>query len=266
MYNSNNYSLCIGDTALVTFTSKGNFSAGNVMTVQISDTTGKNFRTIPTVGKTSPLKAALPADMFSMKAYRVRVVASDANTASGAYQNPLYVSQKAKANLQSESVIYDGIVNPKIVVLLEGGGPWQYQYGTDLSIQYRYSALSADTITLLQASPNQYYKLFSVSNSCGVGTIESPGTVRVEVITGNEPAFTQSIVIAPNPTQDFLQVKFESGSSRSIVLYNLSGTSLHQRVSRGTVESIDLRHLSSGIYILHIESKGQRASYKIIKQ
>ncbi|WAC10284.1 T9SS type A sorting domain-containing protein [Dyadobacter pollutisoli] len=263
---SGNYSLCIGDTALVTFSSKGNFSAGNVMTVQISDTTGKNFRSVPTVGKTSPLKAALPADLFSMKAYRVRVVASDANTASGAYQNPLYVSQKAKAKFASESVIYDGIVNPKIVVLLEGGGPWQYQYGTDLSIQYRYSALSSDTITLLQASPNQYYKLFSVSNSCGVGTIESPGTVRVEVITANEPAFTRSIVIAPNPTQDFLQVKFESGSSRNIVLYNLSGTNLHQRVSRGTVENIDLRHLSSGIYILHIESKGQRASYKIIKQ
>jgi hypothetical protein len=264
--NSNNYSLCIGDTALITFTSKGSFSAGNIMTVQISDTTGKNFRSVATVGKTSPLKAALPADMFSMKAYRVRVVASDANTASGAYQNPLYVSQKAKAKFAAESVIYDGITNPKIVVLLEGGGPWQYQYGTDLSIQYRYSTLSADTITLLQASPNQYYKLFSVSNSCGVGTIESPGTVRVEVITANEPAFTRSIVIAPNPTQDFLTVKFETGSSRNIVLYNLSGTSLHQRVSRGTVESIDLRHLSSGIYILHIESKGQRASYKIIKQ
>lgn len=257
---------CIGDTVSVYFNQKGNFSSGNKMTVQLSDTTGKNFKAIVTFGNSSPLKAVFPTDLFSGRKYRIRVLASDAGTASGAYEYPIVPSQKAKARFASETVLYDGVTNPKIVVLLEGGSPWSYQYGTDLSgMFYRNSSNASDTITLFQASPSQYYKLFRVSNLCGVGTIDNPATVRVEVITG-EPVITAKIIIAPNPAQDNLMIQFDSALPRNINLYNMQGISLRNWPTRKQEENVDIRNLPPGIYILKIESQGQQATYKVIKQ
>lgn len=257
---------CNGDTVSVYYNEKGSFSAGNKMTVQLSDTTGKNFKSIVTIGNSSPVKAVLPIDLFSGKKYRIRVVASDAGTTSGAYEYPIIPSQKAKARFASETVLYDGVNNPKIVVLLEGGSPWQYQYGSDLSgILSRNTSRSSDTITLFQASPSQYYKLFKVSNLCGTGTIDNPSTVRVEVITG-EPVVTAKIIIAPNPAQDNLTIRFDSALPRNINLYNMQGTSLRNWPTRKQEENVDIRNLSPGIYILKIESQGKQATYKIIKQ
>jgi hypothetical protein len=266
VYSNGNSGYCSGDTVQVYYNAKGTFSSGNTMTVQLSDSTGKNFKSIVTLGNSSPVRAVFPMDLFSGKKYRIRVVASDAGTASGAYEYPIMPSQKAKARFASETVLYDGVNNPKIVVLLEGGSPWQYQYGSDISgIRYRSTYNSSDTISLFQASPNQYYKLFSVSNLCGTGTIDNPSTVRVEVITG-EPSITAKIIMGPNPTQDNLMIKFDSALPRTIRLYNMQGTSLRNWPTRKLEEQIDMRDLSPGIYILQIESQGKQVTYKVIKQ
>ena len=263
----NGRSSCIGDTIFVYYDTKGSFSAQNLMTVQISDSTGKNFRPITTIGNTSPLKAVIASDLFSGKNYRVRVTATDPNTGSGAYQYPVVFSQKAKARFASESVLYDGIKNPKIVVLLEGGGPWYYYYGTDLQSIGRGPVRNAsDTITLLQASPNQYYKLFRVENSCGIGTIGTPATVRVEVITAEPAAFSSRITVAPNPTQDFLRLKFETALPRSFTLFNIQGIPVQKGKTQSNEEEVDIRMITSGIYILQIESQGRKDSFKVIKQ
>ena len=86
---------CIGEAILVNYTTKGTFSATNTMTVQLSDTTGRNFKSIVTSGNSSPLKAAVPADLFPGKKYRIRVVASDPGTGSGAYEYPLSPGTRA---------------------------------------------------------------------------------------------------------------------------------------------------------------------------
>ena len=257
---------CLGDTVMLYFDTKGTFSGSNKMTVQISDTTGKNFRSTTTIGNNSPLKAVIPTDLFSGKNYRIKIIATDANTGSGAYQNPVVFSQKPKARFASESVLYDGVTNPKIVVLLEGGNYWSYRYGTDLSVQNRSTSNSSDTITLFQASPNQYYKLFQVQNNCGLGTIGTPGTVRVEVITGEPAPLTSQITVGPNPTQDFLLIKFENASPRTITLFDKRGIPAQTRISRRQEENIDIRNVSPGIYILQIENKGKKESFKVIKQ
>ncbi len=264
--NAAQWTLCTGDTVSISYLTKGSFSAGNQMTVQVSDTTGRNFRSITTIGNASPIKAVLPTDLVSTKFYRVRIIASDPNTGSGAYEYPITASQKAKARFESDFVTYEANSNPRIVVLLEGGAPWTIEYGPDGTRWSRSTSSATEKIELSQASPSQYYKLFSVRNSCGLGTIGTPSTVRVELITGLEPGTDiVNATVAPNPAQEILKVTFKEPGERNIKLYDMKGSELIQRKSRMTEENLDIRNFSTGIYILQIEAKGKRQSFKVIK-
>lgn len=258
------YALCTGDTVTISYLAKGNFSSGNQMTVQISDTTGRNFRSITTIGNTSPIRAVLPTDLVSGKFYRVRIIASDPNTGSGAYEYPITASQKAKARFESDLVTYQENSNPRIVVLLEGGAPWTFEYGPDGSRFSRYTSNPIEKLELSQASPNQYYKLFSVRNNCGVGTIGTPSTVRVELVTGVEPTVIHATV-APNPAQETLKIIFKESGEKNIKLYDNKGSELIQKKSRMAEESMDIRHFPIGIYILRIDANGKKQTFKVIK-
>lgn len=258
--------ICTGDTIAVEYRATGTFTAGNKFTVQISDTLGLTYRQIATLNNTSPLKAVLPTDLFSNRQYRIKVIASDAGTASSAYSYALTAGQKAKARFASESVIFDGKTNPVITVLLEGGAPWTYQYGTDFTSFTRHTSNATDVFELFQASPNQYYRLFRVANSCGSGTIENPSTVRVEVITATEPDPVFKVTVAPNPAQELLTLTFENTASKNLSLYDLQGRLIMQMSSRKLKEEIPISTLTPGVYMIMVESKGRKNVFKVIKQ
>ncbi len=259
---------CIGDSVLITYKSAGTFSASNVMTAQISDTTGRNFKAIVSFqASDNVIRAVLPADLFVGKSYRIRVAASDANTASGAYEYALVPSKKASARFATEYINYDGKINPKITVLLGGGGPWTYRFGTDGLVMDRHSSTPTDVFELYQASPSQYYRLFSVSNGCGNGVIESPSTLKVEIITGTEPnAPGFKVIVAPNPVQDVLTVKSEHGDEKTIRLISQNGTVWRTITTRRREDRLDVGNLPSGIYVLQVNAKGRIAAFKVIKQ
>lgn len=257
---------CTGDSILVYFNQKGNFSAGNKFTVQVSDTTGANFRSITTVGTDIPLKAYFPADLLRGSGYRLRVIASDPSTASGTFKDFITLKIKPKARFSSEIVGYQANKNPKVTVLLEGDSPWNYTYGTDVSQYQRYSAVPIDSIELYQASPSAYYKLFKVSNVCGIGTIGTPSTIRVEVVTGTEDPILSEIKVFPNPTQDIISVTFENPSKKNITVFNLKGVLIVNKVTHGLSETIDISQYSSGIYILKVETGGRIKIFKIFKE
>lgn len=260
-WNSN---FCIGDSMQVYYSTKGSFSATNVMTIQISDTTGRNFRSIPTIGNLSPLKAAIPTDLFTDKQYSIRVVASDAGSASGAYQSPKIARSKAKASFASDVVFYENQGVAKLAIKFEGSLPISYNVASDARNFPAYAYSTSDTIRITQVSPNVYYRLTNVYNNCGNGTIGNPSTVRVELITG-EPEEEAAITLAPNPTSDFVYLKFATPLVRTINLYSAQGVPLYQKSTRNDQEQVDLQQLSSGIYILTIESKGKTVTYKVIK-
>jgi hypothetical protein len=258
---------CTEDTISVEYKTSGTFSADNKLTVQISDTTGRNWRNIVTTGKGNPLKATLPPDLFPDKQYSLRIVASDGGTASGAYEYPLTAGKKARAKFATESVIYDGKTNPRVKVLLEGGSPWTYHYGTSVQDLYRQTSNPVDEIELYNASANQFYMLFQVYNSCGTGIIDNPATVRIEVITSTEPrANSLKLTVSPNPTQDFLQLAFESGEEKHIQLMNLNGRILRTFSTKQLTETMDIQMLSVGIYILNIDSHGKKGTFKVVKR
>lgn len=263
---SDNSAFCLGDAILVHYAQKGSFSAGNKMTVQFSDTTGRNFKSVTTTGNASPLKASVPADFIPGKQYRMRVVASDAGTGSGAYEFPLSPGTKSSARFASESIIQDVSGAAKLVVLLSGTGPWDYQVGSPLGIKTEYATSATDTIFLYEKPLAEYYKILQVSNRCGPGTVEKPDVVQVEVITGEPSPSVTRVTVAPNPADNRLLIKFPDAAERTIRLVNAGGVPMLFKRSSLLEDELNISQLPAGIYVLSIEGKNFKSAHKIIKR
>jgi hypothetical protein len=259
--------ICNGDTTNIYFNMKGTFTSGNVFTVHMSDENGANYKPLPTIGNKSPIQCILPQDMKLDGDYRVRVMTSDEGTASSAGRFTIRTLERARAQFKTNFVLYEEGLNPQVVVELKGSGPWWYEYGTDLNLLNRYSNVSSDTLTLLQAAPNQYYRIFSVANACGRGTVDSPSTLQVSLVTGIETENLQDMgVVAPNPTSDYVLIKHQESRLRTYTLLNLQGQVIHIQQSERQIEEIDLHDLPTGVYLLKVESDGKPVVYKVIKQ
>ncbi|WP_254411433.1 T9SS type A sorting domain-containing protein [Dyadobacter diqingensis] len=255
---------CVAEAILVNYTSKGTFSATNTMTVQLSDTTGRNFKSIVTTGTSSPLKATVPADLVPGKKYRIRVIASDPGTGSGAYEYPLSPGTRATARFSSASLLEDPSGISKLAVLLSGTGPWEYDFGSSLDITTRHSVSPIDTIYLSQKPLSEYYKIFRVSNRCGTGTIETPDIVRAQVVLGENPHAIQ-VVIGPNPAEDQVVVKFPDNALKTIIMLNSAGIEVLKKSTSLKEDFLNIRQFPAGIYLLHIEGKNTRSTFKILK-
>ncbi|WP_254411434.1 T9SS type A sorting domain-containing protein [Dyadobacter diqingensis] len=265
-YYSPAANFCIGDSIHVNFTKTGTFSAGNVMAIQLSDSTGKNFKSIPTTGISSPLRALLPPSLIPGKYYRIRITASDPGTASGAFHSPLVTWQKAGAQFASNVVEYRETTEPVIAVNFSGSGPWRYELGTDNSQQTRYSLKSVDSVYIQQAAPGQTYRLLNVYGLCGPGTVGAISTVTVSLITSEPGTILPEIKIGPNPTQDFLQIRFNTASIVNIILLDIRGTLLMEKKVRSRDENFDLRALTPGTYLLQIEGDGKKSVFRVVKR
>jgi hypothetical protein len=256
---------CLGDSIRVFYEQNGSFTPGNVLTVQLSDSTGRTFRSIPTVGKASPLRAMLPLELVAGKPYRIRVTASDPGTASGAYRSPLYTGQKAAAKFASGFAGYKEGSDPVAVVLLSGTGPWQYDIGLGNGKQTIYSTSAADSVVLWQALPGQVYNLLNVYGPCGMGEILTPSSTLVSFITAEPGAVLPRVTVAPNPAREYLKISFESARPRNVTLFNDRGISVWQGKFQRQEEGLNIVHLVPGAYLLRIEESGKERVYRFVK-
>jgi hypothetical protein len=74
--------------------------------------------------------------------------------------------------------------------------------------------------------------------------------------------------VFPNPTADFIQVKFEKGNENTTIeLFSVEGKLiLSQQTNSNTTSQIDMSTYSNGTYMLKIKNKSSKdKSYQIIK-
>jgi hypothetical protein len=118
------------------------------------------------------------------------------------------------------------------------------------------------------------FKLVSVKNSCGEGTVNatSSATITVEpLILSNEESLTSRFNLYPVPLVNKLQltVDLDVPQSCSFWLYNIAGNEL-QTKEIGKVksynESFDLAHLPAGTYIFKIKIGNQFYHRKVVKR
>lgn len=259
---------CEKDTILVYYTKSGTFSAGNQFTVQLSDNQGTLIKDLAGSGKESPLKVIIPAGFSVTEGYRIRIVATDINTASSDYQQTVWFGTKAGASFASSNVYKDKSGKARAVVLLSGTGPWRYSYGNDLGAINRYADFAPDTIPIASKEPAAYFKLLSVSNSCGTGTISEPSTIKVELILAAEEPVTDSgeISLGPNPTDGLVTLRFETNTKRKLTLYNLTGIPVWIQSNSEKEKVLNMEQYPSGIYLLKIENKERVQIFRIVKQ
>jgi hypothetical protein len=255
----------MGDSILVYYEQLGSFTPGNVLTVQLSDSTGRTFKSIPTTGNSSPLRAMLPSDLSAGKQYRIRVAASDAGTASGAYRSALLTGQKATAKFASDFAAYKEGSDPVAVVLLSGSGPWHYEIGLGNDKQTMYTASDVDSLILWQALPGQVYKLLTVYGQCGLGNVLTPSTVTVSLITAEPGDVNARVIVAPNPAKEYLQITFETARPRNVTLFDSRGISVWQGKFQRQDESLNIANFVPGVYLLRIEESGKERVYRVVK-
>lgn len=260
---------CEKDTLLVHFTQSGTFSAGNQFTVQFHDAQGKLVKSVPVTGKTTPLQVTVPSGFTPGEGYRVRIAASDANTASSDFQQVMLFGEKPSASFASDNAILDETGKAKLVVILKGtGGQWQYRYGNDLGAVTRYADISPDTISITSKEPSAYFKLLSVSNACGAGTLSEPSVIKVEVILGAEEPDSNAgqMSVGPNPTSGLFTIRFKTRVKRNLALYNASGAQIWKKTSSSDEETINIGLYPSGIYLFKTEHNGKAQIFRVLKE
>lgn len=166
--------ICAGQNLTVTFTTTGDFNPSNTFSVQLSDSSGTQFRTL-TSGNAKTLTFKVPTNTPGHAGYRLRVVASSPATTS-ALSPAFRVKPLPTALLSGTQTIQPG-QSATLSVALTGGGPWSFRLSD--------STLVAGTSTnphTLKVSPTQTtpYTLASVSNGCGAGTVQGNAVVTVK--------------------------------------------------------------------------------------
>ena len=92
-------------------------------------------------------------------------------------------------------------------------------------------------------------------NGCGVRSLDTPTDLPVE------------ITIAPNPTNDFVQVNFEEPFTGDVRLTDKLGRVLQiKTIAEAKRTELDLTALPAGLYWITTQSEAGPQSYKLIKQ
>ncbi|MRT93835.1 cadherin domain-containing protein [Ancylomarina sp. 16SWW S1-10-2] len=104
-------------------------------------------------------------------------------------------------------------------------------------------------------------------------TVEQEFNIEVEVVTGIEPSFTETMVsIYPNPVANELHIDFSNfkGENLDIALYSLTGSLMfketHQNIGEEVRINKSLQHLGAGMYLLVFDMDNVRKTYKIVKE
>jgi hypothetical protein len=256
---------CAGDEIKVEYTTTGTFSADNRFTLQISDSTGRNFRAIPTVAEPKSLTAVIPADLPRATGYRIRIAASDAGVASADFRGVIFLQLKSTAKFTSETVGYNGIDTPMAEIVLTGDMPVSTVCQAETGTFAQTSFFTTDSLPLYMPAPGREYTIKSVSNVCGPGTVLAPATVRIEVITGSEPTLP-AVVVFPNPTREFVTLNFAKSGKYNVYLYDIAGKQLASYRTSEEALHLDLRKYPAGILILNVESGKKKSTFRIIRQ
>jgi len=125
-------------------------------------------------------------------------------------------------------------------------------------------ALPQDTIALEGANAGDEYKLEYVSNVCGDGSIQSPSTVRIEVISAVENGRVP-VTVFPNPASDAIMITNTGQRGKFVEMFNAAGTLVLKKTLRGERETIDIRTLPAGNYFLKIGDGKQTSSFRVFK-
>ena len=87
--------------------------------------------------------------------------------------------------------------------------------------------------------------------------LDAPASIREQSI---------SVSISPNPSSDFLNIRFAKNGQYEIQLMDASGRKVLSANSNNSLSTIDISLLNAGLYILSVSDGLSRSAYRIIKE
>lgn len=125
-----------------------------------------------------------------------------------------------------------------------------------LNFQYPGYPMDESSYTTVIIGPALESQVFVEAN-----VIAGKISVSKLVITGIHDAEGYRINVYPNPAADHILMTFpEAVNGRTVTLTDLQGRSMRQRQVNGSETVLDLRGLPKGIYLLHVEVNGRKAT------
>lgn len=89
----------------------------------------------------------------------------------------------------------------------------------------------------------------------------------LQLLTVEEQLLETQFAVYPNPVQDQLFVSFPKHlSEASVAVYSILGSKLMQQNISTQTNSIDLSHLSKGVYLISITAEENTNTFKIVKR
>uniref|UniRef100_UPI003B3A829A T9SS type A sorting domain-containing protein n=1 Tax=Spirosoma sp. TaxID=1899569 RepID=UPI003B3A829A len=262
--------LCAGTSISVPFTTTGEFNQGNqfrIELVSVADTSKKYAA--PTSSTTSPVTSPLPLTLVGGQ-YYVRVKADNPEIAILGSNSPtqLTVYPKPSATLTGTQNIYEGYP-ASLTIALGGESPWTVTYAD--SVQ-SYSATATATPYTPEVRPTRttIYRLVSVANACGTGTISGTATVTVlPLLAVEDDPLGPLVKTFPIPTTSVITVELNLPLTRNpatLSLTDLSGKPIIQQTSKNQKQELDLTAQPNGLYLLRIQVGDKQTVRKVIKQ
>ncbi|MFD2523657.1 T9SS type A sorting domain-containing protein [Emticicia soli] len=113
------------------------------------------------------------------------------------------------------------------------------------------------------------FKLASVKNACGEGTVSGEAKIQV-IILANEPLIGHKVVVAPVPAESYCEIIFDLPTSQEVSyqLLDVKGQKLSEK-NLGQVtykkQYLNLNHLTAGEYLIRIQIGKDFVTRKLIK-
>jgi len=266
---NNGYSyLCAGTETNVGFKLVGITGANPSLGLEMSDSSGVNFKEIETLGAsytTNTISFKIPNNTPAGQNYRFRVIAKESGINSTTSVNPLEVIKSPSASFDTTVYYFSPEKKVDLKVKLTGNFPVSFKLGTDeLNAKDFSASTSAYTVTLNPTSPTKF-RLFKVSDYyCSTGIIGSNSTVSLELVTGFEDIQNLGVTIGPNPATDFVMINTDENGIKA-ELVDVSGNVVSETKLQSGSNQLDLKNYPNGMYLLRISKDQKVGIFKLMK-
>ncbi len=267
--------LCAGQDIAVAFYMDGPFNADNTFSLQLSDSTGRNYRTVATATSNagSGFRFKLPADHPTGRAYRLRISSSSPATTGASFIYPVAVSPVVTGQIISPNQQVNKGDSATVTLRFTGIPPFLYLMTSGYyTISNGFGTMSYTHSLHPRIDTTQQFCLMEVAtHTCGKGMIvKGESTMTVEVIGHPYDDKLLEAVVFPNPTADVLRVAVLACEADNVLLMltNINGDILFQEnfpINNSGSRTIQMASYPPGIYLLKATAGDKKQSFRVLK-
>ncbi len=255
--------ICPNASLSIPLTLDGTPTSSTKFSTYLSDNQGNNFKEITSTYDGVNLKATIPTSTKAGTGYKIKVVS--VNPASESV-SPTTLTIKAlpTADFDTKEATIQQYKSLDVKLSLTGDVPINVKLSDNQAFDFN------ELSPTIKLSPNATteYKISSVSNTCGNGTVATT-TLKITVtpVLANEPNANESFQIFPNPSAEQITVKLNNfkKAKQTLQLIDNKGIIIFQKSIENDEATISLRDISMGTYIVRVMNGDKVLSKRVVK-